>query len=85
MSLQSEAGIQRGWRKGEYGSFFVLDSSRSNGNTYSVLKHSTRSKYRGYYIERVRYIVGQVKMQVIAKNLTRSELIAWVKLLKEGS
>lgn len=48
---------------------------------FRVKKHSTRSKYRGYYIVELRgsIINHEVKL---AKNLTKSQAVAWIHLLR---
>jgi len=53
----------------------------AQGNLYNVKKHSTRSKYRGYYIVQLKgsIVTNEIK---IAKNLTESQAVAWVQLLK---
>ena len=48
---------------------------------YQVKKHSTRSKYRGYYIVQLKgsIVTNEIK---IAKNLTEPQAVAWVQLLR---
>ncbi len=82
MSLQSEAGMQKGWgARYKSGEFFVHKDGLSKA--YGVGKHSTRSKYRGYFIDQWWFTITGKRTIRIAKNLTRTELIAWVKLLKD--
>jgi hypothetical protein len=53
----------------------------AQGQLYNVKKHSTRSKYRGYYIVQLKgsIISNEIK---IAKNLTKPQAVAWIQLLK---
>lgn len=53
----------------------------AQGNLYQVKKHSTRSKYTGYYIVEIRESIINKETKV-AKNLTKSQAVAWVQLLR---
>lgn len=53
----------------------------AHGNLYHVKKHSTRSKYRGYYIVKLKGAIVNNEIK-IAKNLTKPQAIAWIQLLK---
>jgi hypothetical protein len=53
----------------------------SRGQLYNVKKHSTRSKYSGYYIVQLQGSLVSRELK-IAKNLTKAEVMAWIKLLK---
>lgn len=48
---------------------------------YQVKKHSTRSKYRGYYIVEIRGSIINKEAKV-ARSLTKSQAVAWVQLLR---
>lgn len=53
----------------------------AQGQLYNVKKHSTRSKYRGYYIVQLKGSIVSNEIKV-AKNLTKPQVIAWIQLLK---
>jgi hypothetical protein len=53
----------------------------AQGKLYQVKKHSTRSKYRGYYIVELKGSIVKREKKV-AKNLTEAQAVAWIKLLK---
>jgi hypothetical protein len=53
----------------------------AQGQLYNVKKHSTRSKYSGYYIVQLQGSLVSRELR-IAKNLTKSEVVTWIKLLK---
>jgi hypothetical protein len=53
----------------------------AQGKLYQVKEHSTRSKYRGYYIVQLKKSIMKQEIKV-AKNLTKSQAVAWVQLLK---
>jgi hypothetical protein len=71
-----------GWLNGSRSVRAIHHAFIAQGQLYNVKKHSTRSKYRGYYIVMLKgsLINREVK---VAKNLTKSEVVAWIKLLKE--
>jgi hypothetical protein len=60
----------------------MSNSFIAQGQLYNIKKHSTRSKYRGYYIVKLKGSIVNQEIK-IAKNLTKSEVMGWVKLLKE--
>lgn len=53
----------------------------AQGRLYQVKGHSTRSKYRGYYIVELKGSIMKQEIK-IAKNLTEPQAVAWVQLLK---
>jgi hypothetical protein len=53
----------------------------AHGKLYRAKKHSTRSKYRGYYIVQLKGSIANKEIKV-AKNLTKSQAVAWVQLLR---
>jgi hypothetical protein len=59
----------------------VLRAFTAQGKLYQIKKHSTRSKYRGYYIVELRGSIVREEIK-IAKNLTEAQAVAWIKLLK---
>ena len=59
----------------------IRNSFIAQGRLYNVKKHSTRSKYSGYYIVELRGSIVNQEVKV-AKNLTKTEVVSWIKLLK---
>ena len=55
-----------------------------NNQSCQIHKHSTRSKYRGYFILRLEWHspTKSYGERVLAKNLTKPELMAYIKLLR---
>jgi hypothetical protein len=70
-----------GWLHGKRSVTPIRRAFLAQGQLYNVKKHSTRSKYSGYYIVMLKgsLISREVK---VAKNLTKSEVMGWIKLLK---
>ena len=57
--------------------FFHVDTQ-----AYCVGKHSTRSKYRGYFIEQFTFHVKSVGRKMVKKGLSKEELVTWIRLMK---
>ena len=71
---------------GEKWEHFLVFRAKNDGNAgfhwYRVDKHSTRSKYRGYKISSMEARWSEYVFKPIAKNLTKTELIGMIKLLR---
>lgn len=70
----------RGWGLGRQLAS-ISNSFIAQGRLYNVKKHSARSKYRGYYIVELKGSLVNREFKV-AKNLTKEQAVAWIKLLK---
>jgi hypothetical protein len=70
----------RGWSQGKQLAR-IANSFIAQGRLYNVKKHSARSKYRGYYIVELKGSLLSREFKV-AKNLTKKQAVAWIKLLK---
>ena len=69
----------RGWSQGRQLTR-ISNSFIAQNQLYNIKKHSTRSKYSGYYIVMLKGSLVNKEVKV-AKNLTKSEVVSWIKLL----
>jgi hypothetical protein len=65
-------------------SMYVMTFQDHESKPCQIHKHSTRSKYRGYYIIQLRYAdrLHLFEEHVLVKGLTKPQLVAYIKMLK---